>query len=246
MATDFRRAARLQSALGAFCVVLVALALGCATPVGIKRTSLLAVDRELASNAITGDKPSLFSTQFLERLGLVTLYAERPRDALEKLREGLGGPDEHDRLLAMSELWFAAARKGEDRGEYLAAAVFAYAYLFPETPPPPPSPYNQKTFYALELYNRGVANALALPESNRGIELDPTPRQIQMPFGTFVLSAPKEEFRYGGYRIVHPVALGDLEIRGLRNRYRRPGIGVAVAAGIEPVKGPDSEVDPWL
>jgi pimeloyl-ACP methyl ester carboxylesterase len=246
MSSEFRRAARLERrASAAFCLMLLAFALGCATPVGIKRTSLRDVDRELVENAITGDKPILIATQFLERLGLTKLYDENPRQALEKLREGLGGIDEHDRVLAMSELWFAAARKGDDRGEYLAAAVFAYAFLFPPTQPSPPaSPYDQKTHYALELYNRGIANGLALPESAKGIELDPTPRQIQMPFGTFVLSAPKEEFLYGGYRIVHPVALGDLEIRGLRNRYRRIGVGVATAAGIEAVKGSDS--DPWI
>jgi pimeloyl-ACP methyl ester carboxylesterase len=65
-----------------------------------------------------------------------------------------------------------------------------------------------------------------------------------MPFGTFVLSGPEQEFRYGGYRIVRPVALGDLEIRGLRNRYRRSGAGVALAASIEPTK--DTSGDPWL
>jgi pimeloyl-ACP methyl ester carboxylesterase len=65
-----------------------------------------------------------------------------------------------------------------------------------------------------------------------------------MPFGTLVLSVPKEEFHYGGYRIVHPVALGDLEIRGMRNRYWRPGAGVALAASLAPAEG--SEVDPWL
>jgi hypothetical protein len=64
-----------------------------------------------------------------------------------------------------------------------------------------------------------------------------------MPFGTFVLNVPEQEFHYGGYRIVHPVALGDLEIRGLRNRYRRSGAGVALAASIEPAPG---NTDPWV
>jgi len=248
MPIDSRRAARLERQTTAtFCLVLVAFALGCATPVGIKRTSFIAIDRELAENAITGETPSAFSSHFLERLRLVRLYADNPREALLRLRQGLGGPDDHDRVLALSELWFHSARESGDRGEYLAAAVFAYAFLFPQTEPPPTaSPYDQRTHFALELYNRGIANGLAAPDSERGIELDPTPRQLQMPFGTFTLVAPKEEFRYGGYRIVHPVALGDLEIRGLRNRYRRPGVGVAIAAGIEPVKGENEELDPWL
>jgi pimeloyl-ACP methyl ester carboxylesterase len=38
--------------------------------------------------------------------------------------------------------------------------------------------------------------------------------------------------------------LGNLEIRGLRNRYRRAGIGVPIAASIEPTPG--REMDRWL
>ena len=219
--------------------------LGCATPVGIRRVSLSEVDRVLGENAVTGEGPSVFSRQILARLGLSTLYEDDPRAALEKLRAGLGGPDAHERLLALAELWFATARKSDDQGEYLAAAVCAYAYVFPATPPStPPSPYDSRNQLVLEIYDRGITKGLALTGSSLGTELDPTPRQIQMPFGTFVLNVPEQEFHYGGYRIVHPVALGDLEIRGLRNRYRRSGAGVALAASIEPAK--DSNTDPWV
>jgi len=240
------RAARPQrTAWVAFSLALLVFALGCATPVGIRRASLSEVDRILGENALTGDSPSALSRQILARLGLSTLYADDPHTALEKLRAGLGGPDQHERLLALAELWYATARESDDRGEYLAAAVCAYAYVFPATPPStPPSLYDLRTHLVLEIYNRGIAKGLALAESSHGTELDPSPRQVQMPFGTFVLSVPKEEFHYGGYRIVHPVALGYLEIRGLRNRYWRPGAGVALAASIEPTK--DSNGDPWL
>src|SRR4029434_6281719 len=132
----------------------------------------------------------------------------------------------------------------DDQGEYLAAAVCAYAYLFPATPPStPPSPYDWRNQLLLEIYDRGITKGLALTVSSHSLEFDPTPRQIQMPFGTFVLNVPEQEFRYGGYRIIHPVALGDLEIRGLRNRYRRSGAGVTLAASIEPAAG---NTDPWI
>ena len=199
----------------------------------------------LGVNAVTGEEPSAFSSQILARLGLSSLYQDDPPAALEKLRAGLGGLDAHERLLALAELWFATARKSDDRGEYLAAAVCAYAYLFPATQPSsPPSPYDARNQLVLEIYDRGITKGLALAESNLGTELDPTSRQIQMPFGTFVLNVPEQELRYGRYRIAHPVALGDLEIRGLRNRYRRSGAGIALAASIEPAK--DGPTDPWV
>ena len=230
--------------LVAFWLALAVFPLGCATPVGIRRVSLSEVDRLLGENALTGERPSVLSLQILVRLGLSTLYQDDPRAALEKLRAGLGRPDAHERLMALAELWFASARKSDDRGEYLAAAVCAYAYLFPATPPStPPSPYDWQNQLLLEIYDRGITKGLALTRSSHGTELDPTPRQIQMPFGTFVLNVPEQEFHYGGYRIVHPVALGDLEIRGLRNRYRRSGAGVALAASIEPGT---SNTDPWV
>ncbi|HTO53405.1 MAG TPA: alpha/beta fold hydrolase [Myxococcota bacterium] len=234
-----------RAGLVAVSLALAVFAVGCATPVGIRRASLGEVDRLMGENAVTGDAPSALSRQILARLGLSVLYEDDPVAALEKLRAGLGAPDQRERLLALAELWYSTARKTGDRGEYLAAAVCAYAYVFPATPPSsPPSPYDSRTHLVLEIYNRGIARGLALAESDHGIELDPSPRQIQMPFGTFVLRVPEEEFRYGGYRIVHPVALGDFEIRGMRNRYRRPGAGVALAASIEPAGNRDT--DPWL
>jgi pimeloyl-ACP methyl ester carboxylesterase len=235
---------RLRYGKVAFWLALLIFLLGCATPVGIRRVSRSEVDRILGENAVTGDTPSALSRQILTRLGLSTLYQNDPRTALERLRAGLGGPDGRERLQALAELWYATARKSGDRGEYLAAAVCAYAYVFPATSSTPPGLGDVRTHLVLGIYNRGIAKGLALAESSYGTELDPSPRQVQMPFGRFVLSVPKQEFRYGGYRIVHPVALGYLEIRGMRNRYWRPGGGVALGASIEPTQ--DSPGDPWL
>src|SRR5574342_35441 len=108
----WNRAGRPQrTAWVAFSLALLAFALGCATPVGIRRVSRGEVDRILGENAVTGDAPSALSRQILTRLGLSTLYENDPRTALEKLRAGLGGPDEHERLLALAELWYATARR---------------------------------------------------------------------------------------------------------------------------------------
>jgi hypothetical protein len=142
----------------------VIFALGCASPIGIRRVSLSEVDRVLGENALTGERPSVLSRQILVRLGLSTLYQHDPREALEKLRSGLGGPDARERLMALAELWFATARKSDNRGEYLAAAVCAYAYLFPATPPStPPNPYDWRNQLLLEIYDSGITKGLALP-----------------------------------------------------------------------------------
>jgi hypothetical protein len=223
---------------------LASLSLACATPVGIERASLREVDQELSENILTGDHPTFLSREFLERLMLTDLYEKRPEEALEQLRFGLGGPDDHRRLFALSELSYGAARRSGDRGEYLAAAMYAYAFLFPKDASLAPSPYTGQIRLALELYNNSIAEALATGDTRVGLELDLSPRTIRLPFGTFELAPADKQFRYGGYRIAHPVSLADVTIRGLRNRFRRAGIGAATAAKVERAEESDSDI--WV
>src|SRR5258705_7333171 len=123
----------LRGAFAAAALVLLGgLSLGCATPVGVDRVSLRYVDRELSENLLTGDRPSAPSREYLERLALTELYGQRPREALEQLRLGLGRLDERGRLFALSELSFGVAEKSGDRGDYLVSALYAYAFLFPD------------------------------------------------------------------------------------------------------------------
>ncbi len=214
-------------------VLLGGLSVGCATPVGVDRVSLRYVDRELSENLLTGDRPSAPSREYLERLALTELYGQRPREALEQLRLGLGRLDERGRLFALSELSFGLAEKSGDRGDYLASALYAYAFLFPDDASLGPTAYDGRLRLALELYNNAIAEGLASKDSRDGLHLDLTPRTIELPFGRFVLSSSMGDFRYGGYRIADAVSLADVKIRGLRNRYRRAGIGAALAAKVE-------------
>jgi pimeloyl-ACP methyl ester carboxylesterase len=224
--------------------LLASIAVGCATPVGVDRASQSEVDDQLSGNVLSTGKPSSFSSVYLERLVLRELYEENPREALEKLRAGLGGPDERGRLFALSELWFGAAQKSGDRSEYLAAAICAYAFLFPSDTSSTGPLYDGTLRLALDLYNRGMTEGLKNGETEEGTEVDLTPRSLPLPFGIFTLEPAETEFRYGTYRIAHPVSLVDEKIRGLRNRYRRAGIGLALVARVDPTSSSAGEV--WL
>ena len=235
-AAGLRRAVALAAA-----ACLISVALGCATPVGVNRASLREVDEQLSGNVLTTGKPSSLSSEYLERLALRDLYESNPSAALEKLRAGLGGPDERARLFALAELWFGAAQKSGDRSEYLAAAVCAYAYLFPSDTSSAGPLYDGTLRLALDLYNRGIVEGLKNGDTE---EVDLSARMLPLPFGTFALKAPEKEFHYGGYLATHPVSLVDEKIRGLRNRYRRAGVGAALVARVE--LPPNSVADPWL
>ena len=220
------------------------LALGCTTPIGVNLSTPQEVQAQLSESVLSSERPSAFSREFLERLSLQALYQTNPREALAQLRAGLGQPDERSRLFALSELWFGTAKQSGDRGEYLASAMYAYMFLFPRDQAQSPVPYDGRLRLAVELYNRGITQGLRKGRVKLGTEVDLSLRQVELPFGTLELEPPIKAFRYGGYEIVHPVSLEDLTIRGLRNRYRREGIGAALAAGVHVVDG--SAADQWI
>lgn len=228
-------------------LVLTALAImhfcasGCATPVGVKRTSEQAVYHQLATSVLTGRHPSSYSMQFLERLSLSDQYEKEPKRALAVLHEGLGGLDEHDRLFALSELSYAYAGKHHDQSYFLAAAVYAYTFLFPDDVGRPTICYDPRLHLAMDLYNSSINGGLRKP---KGKEIDLAAGRFILPFGSLDLSVEPSGFFYGGYKLVHFVSVADLEVRGLRNRYRKPGIGAALSAQVERTEG--RATDKWI
>jgi pimeloyl-ACP methyl ester carboxylesterase len=213
---------------------VVLFASGCATPVGVKRLDEQAAHRELNANVLSTGKPSDYSTQLLERSALTERFKSDPQAVLAELNSGLGKPDERDRLFALSELSFDSAESSGNKSYYLASAAYAYAFLFPLDPADAPGPYDPRLRLALDLYNRGIALGLAASD---GKEVDLGARQLALPFGSLDLSANPAAFTYSGYHLTKFVSLADLEVRGLRNTYRRPGIGAALSAQVQASPG---------
>jgi pimeloyl-ACP methyl ester carboxylesterase len=224
----------LRSACVAIFAFVVLSASGCATPVGVKRLDEQAAHRELNTNILSTGKPSDYSTQILERSALTERFKSDPPSVLAELNSGLGKPDEHDRLFALSELSFAYAEQSGNQSYYLASAAYAYAFLFPPNPADAPGPYDPRLTLALDLYNRGIALGLATKD---GREVDLSARQLSLPFGALDLSVEPSGFNYAGNHLTKFVSLADLKVRGLRNTYRKAGIGAALSARVEPTPG---------
>lgn len=207
---------------------------GCATPVGVKRLDEQAAHRELNANVLSTGKPSDYSTQILERSALGQSFKSDPQWVLAELNSGLGKPDERDRLFALSELSFDYAEQSGNQSYYLASAAYAYAFLFPTNPADEPTRYDPRLTLAVDLYNRGIALGLATRDGN---QVDLSERQLSLPFGSLDLTVEPKGFNYGGYHLTKFVQLADLEVRGLRNTYRRAGIGAALSAKVESTPG---------
>jgi hypothetical protein len=221
--------------------LLVLFVSGCATPVGVKHVDEKTAYRTIGANVLSSGEPSAYSTQLLERNALVKRYRQNPAQVLAELYSGLGKPDEHDRLFALAELSFAHGAATKDRSYYLSSAVFAYAFLFPENPKDAPDAYDPRLRLAVDLYNQGLANGLATKDGS-GVDL--SQRQLPLPFGSFDLQVDQQGFLYGGYRLTKFVSLSDLEVRGLRNRYREAGIGASLSARVEPTR--ENAANRWI
>ena len=142
-------------------IALLAIPIACATPVGVDRVSPREVQRELAENAVSGERPSASTRELLTRLDLRETFDADPEAALAKLREGLAPEGDADRLFALSELSFLRAERTGRNDAALAAAVYAYAFLFASEIDPCRDAFDPRIQVARHLYNRGLTRGLA-------------------------------------------------------------------------------------
>jgi pimeloyl-ACP methyl ester carboxylesterase len=225
-------ASRRRPSCGLLALLLVA---GCATPISVERADPQSVHRELTGNVLSTGELSDFSQNVL-RLGGVD--EEDPAAALATLHEavvsGFAGPNA---MFAYAELAFKHATEGGGQTYYLAAAIYAYAYLFPDGAGEAPSPFDPRYRWAVELYNLAVTKALETAGGGRVALAGGT---YQLPFGRLDVAFDQDELVWGDLRLTEFAPAAELVVHGLRNRYRRPGLGAPLAAAtdaIDPVEG---------
>ena len=211
---------------------------GCATPVGVRPLHSKEANRRLTENVLSDAKLSGPTLQILNRAGLENQFQSEPAEVIAALHKALPTAREADRLFALAELSFLHATQSGDRSYFLAAAVYAYAFLFPQDSGASPDPFDPRFRTAVDLYNRGLTGGFAEPE-NRQV-LIPEKRHVileegvyRLPFGELSVHIDPAEFRYGPFHMVNFVDTAELAVRGLRNTYRWPGIGAALAASLK-------------
>jgi pimeloyl-ACP methyl ester carboxylesterase len=232
---------------------LVGLALivsGCATPIGVKPVDIQTAYRLHTESALSAGQPSEPSKTVLRRLGLLDRFDGAPGAVLADLHNGLRPTGDDDRLFALAELSFLHAERTGDRAYFLASAVYAWALLFPgDATSVQLQRSDPRLRLAYDLYNQAVAQGLTEPrnqdvmshdaptatsEGSGEVRLEPGVRQL--PFGTLQVTLDESGLSWGGYRLDQFVSTTTLEVRGLRNRYRRPGLGAPLAASLAPGK----------
>src|SRR6516225_161917 len=229
MSTEAHRA--LISRFGLFCcaLALVVLIAGCATPIGVNYVDQRIAYQSLTANILSAERPSSSSARELMNLNLYQVYEDDPAKALAEMHAGLAPDGDEDRLFALAELSFANAENSGDRLYYLAAVVYAYSFMLPGEHGTTPKAIDPRFRWAADIYNQALTRAAMIDEK-------PMPRggTFKLPFGELTVDFDENDLIWAGHRLTNFVAAADIEVRGLRNRYRIPGIGAPLAASLEP------------
>ena len=228
-------------------LVLLTVAGACATPVGVTREDPKVLYRALSKSVLSADTPSAFTEQLLRRQGLDEAFEKDPEALLAELHRTRTSRDS-DRLFALAELSFVHGREHNKREYMLVSAVYAYAYLANAERRAQVAPAaDPRVRWAVDLYNVALTFGLmqSPPPANGTdpprAEVLLTERTLELPFGRLQLQNHPDQFLWGGYRLTRFIPLIDYQVRGLRNRFRQPGIGVPLAAEVTPVDGPEAD-----
>lgn len=210
----------------------------CAAPFSLHRLAPREAQLALTGNVLTTGELSGFSEIVLRKYDLLDSYKDDPEAALATLRAGaIAKPGCEDELFALAELSYRHAEKTAGhccrRPHYLAAALYAYALLFPGPDIETLELIDARTRIAADIYNRALGEAF---ESKNGSDVDLAAGVYPLPFGQIELAFDPESLRFGAGHFKDLMRVADFEVRGLINRYRKAGIGTPLAPRFEAPK----------
>jgi len=215
-----------RSWLAALLLLLVLTA--CGAPVTVQQMPPRAVHRELTANVLSSGDLSDFTRNILRFVDTDEDIGDDPEAAIARLRQGVvDGVAGANAVFAMAELAFAYAEAHERPDYYLAAAFYAYAYLFPGDADAPPDPFDPRFRWAADIYNRSLVGAFRVQGDD---EVRPAPGSYLLPSGSMQITAAPDLLVWQDYPLTRLVPTAELHVSGLRNRYRQPGLGAPLAA----------------
>lgn len=212
----------------------------CGPPITVRRVPARQVSAELARSALNSDSPSIFSENVLNRWGLTEQFRRNPAAALDVLHERLVTVRHPaGTLFALAELCFKHAEDSGRREYDLAAAVFAYAFLFPDDKADRPDRFDPRLRIATDLYNRALTAGFASPD---GSLVDLHSGDFALPFGQKLsVTFDEQSLEWANRWMYGFVPVAELEVRGLGARFRDPGLGAPLAASTKSLDATSSE-----
>jgi pimeloyl-ACP methyl ester carboxylesterase len=220
-----------------FAVLGIVVLCACVAPVGIQKVPSHRAQRDLTHSVLSTGELSENAKILLRRTDQEQAWKADPAGVLKDLHEGLISEptdvtsiERRVRLLdSLAELAFAHAVETKDRRYYLAAAMYAWLYLFPGDLSEGPNSLDRGVRLSADLYNRGLTLALTDPESGEIVLRD---GDYPLPFGTLRIDFDEKSLLWGDRVLVGFDALADLRVKGLNNRYRMSGLGAPLGARV--------------
>jgi pimeloyl-ACP methyl ester carboxylesterase len=214
-------------------MVWLLLTTGCETPVGVERLDAVTAQRQLTANALTADELSPSARNVLRRWVLSERYDDDPAGAIAALHTiATDGRGDEDEVVTLAEMAYLYAEKSHQRSYFLGAAIYSFAFLFPENGLQPPSSYDPRLRLAADLYSLGIIHGFA---STDDVTVEFKSGDYELPFGRVQVAVNPSAFEWRNRRIVALTPVQEVAIRGLANRYRRPGVGAPLAAATQPI-----------
>jgi len=141
---------------------------GCTTPVRVDHVDPREVEQQLDSNVISTNQLSEATRIVLHRENLLECFDTDPEGAIASLHRTIAaGPFDPDMLFALAEMSFLRALGTGQQQHALSAAVYAYAFLFPEDPQQRPSGFDPRLRTACDIYNRSLTRAFVSADRSR-------------------------------------------------------------------------------
>ena len=132
----------------------------CAPPFAIKR-DVLGARRDATHTVITSGEISRRTHNMLYEHDLAERYESDPAGAIAVLHAAfVAGDIRGDDVASLAEVAFDYASRGGGSPYYLASALYAWAYLFPDDPHDVPDRFDPRRVLASEIYNRGLTHGL--------------------------------------------------------------------------------------
>ena len=217
----------ISTALG---LVLIVSLSGCASPFGVNQLDATESYQQTNGSALTSDAPSGVSLNVLRRYGLLALWRSNPNAAIAALRADVViQPRLWRELFTLAELSYLQGKRDISEQDFLAAALYAYAYIEPGGTVDQPSPFDRQFQQACDMYNLGLTWALTPPDKG---PLSIVSSAHDLPFGHIGLTADPREMKRSGGELISFQSTANLQPRGLTNVYSTPGLGDALAAEV--------------
>ncbi len=224
-------------ALGRRCAALLGTGLlllqtGCLfapPPVRVAPRNAQALLQDVDTCALYGRVPSARTTWFLRLLESEDAYARDPVATLRPLHEHAATMSTRNGLFFMAELAYLAGTRAQSEESFLAAATYAYLYLFGDDLGPPPSPYDRRFRWACDIYNRALVQAFTSREDGA---LRLVPGRRELPFGSLQIDVDYSAFPFETEGLAFLPA-DELDVVGLDYRVRDAGLGAPLIAIVQ-------------